>query len=242
MTAQQENDVFRFLRQNRFAFLLAALVLLYFYGTVIHVIAPSLQSAAIRITLGCVMTYLILAGALTVAITDKSPKIVMLLAAPTILLEVLDVWRLEAWTQVLSHSFGMFFVAYIIVRLFKVIFTGDHVTADTIFAALCVYLLAGSFFAFAYSLLELFAPGAFFYSLEPELPRIMRLGGEPAGIEMYFSLVTMSTLGYGDIVPAKPAARSLAAIQAVMGQLYLAVLVARLVGIHVAESTRHKDR
>lgn len=64
----------------------------------------------------------------------------------------------------------------------------------------------------------------------------MRLGAESAGIELYYSLVTMTTLGYGDIVPSSPAARSVATLQAVVGQLYLAVIVARLVGLHVAEA------
>jgi hypothetical protein len=49
--------------------------------------------------------------------------------------------------------------------------------------------------------------------------RIMRLGAEPAGIEFYYSLVTMTTLGYGDIIPVTPASRSLATLQAVVGQL-----------------------
>ena len=66
----------------------------------------------------------------------------------------------------------------------------------------------------------------------------MRLGKEPAGVEFYYSLVTMTTLGYGDIVPVTPAARSLTTLEAVVGQLYLAVLVARLVGLHVADSIR----
>ncbi len=243
MATQKANHLFSFLRENRFAFLLASLVLLYFYGTVIQLIAPSLQSIAIRITLGCVMVYLILAGALTVAITDKSAKIVMLLAIPTMFFEVLDVSYPTSGTQLLSHSFGISFVAYVILRLLKLIFTSKHVSADTIFASVCVYLLAGVFFAFTYSLLELFDPHAFFNSLAADpTAHIMRLGQEPAGLEMYFSLVTMSTLGYGDIVPNSPVARSLTAIQAVMGQLYLAVLVARLVGMHVAESTGMKDK
>ena len=50
----------------------------------------------------------------------------------------------------------------------------------------------------------------------------------------------MTTLGYGDIIPVSPAARSLATLQAMVGQLYLAVLVARLVGLHVAESARNE--
>ncbi len=53
----------------------------------------------------------------------------------------------------------------------------------------------------------------------------------------YYSFVTMTTLGYGDIVPASPVARMCAVLQAVLGQLYLAVLVARLVGLHILHAT-----
>jgi voltage-gated potassium channel Kch len=58
---------------------------------------------------------------------------------------------------------------------------------------------------------------------------------------IYFSLVTLTTLGYGDIVPTAAAARMLAAVEAVVGQLYLAVLVARLVGLHIAQARRNSE-
>jgi len=77
--------------------------------------------------------------------------------------------------------------------------------------------------------------------LDDEHVRIMRLGAEPVGIEFYYSLVTMTTLGYGDIVPTAPTSRSLATLQAVVGQLYLTVIVARLVGLHVAGSIANSD-
>lgn len=54
----------------------------------------------------------------------------------------------------------------------------------------------------------------------------------------YYSYVTLTTLGYGDITPISTPARSLALLEAMMGQLYLAVLIARLVGIHIAQSSR----
>ena len=59
---------------------------------------------------------------------------------------------------------------------------------------------------------------------------------------IYYSFVTLSTLGYGDIVPKVSAARMLAAVEAITGQLYLAVLVARLVGLHISQSTPKVDR
>jgi hypothetical protein len=68
----------------------------------------------------------------------------------------------------------------------------------------------------------------------------MQIGkGEPTAV-LYFSFATLTTLGYGDIVPVSAIARTLATLEAITGQLYLAVLVARLVGLHIAESLEHK--
>lgn len=62
------------------------------------------------------------------------------------------------------------------------------------------------------------------------------------GAEMiYYSFVTLTTLGYGDIVPVSPSARSLATLEALTGQLYLTVLVARLVGLQITHSARRRS-
>jgi hypothetical protein len=105
------------------------------------------------------------------------------------------------------------------------------VTADKIYGALCVYLLIGLTWGFMFLTLEGVQPGSF------------SLGqGQPSGIEtdpatlVYFSFVTLSTVGYGDITPLSPPARSFAFMEAIIGQIYLAVLVARLVGLHIAYS------
>ena len=70
----------------------------------------------------------------------------------------------------------------------------------------------------------------------------MRFGGEHSVNPLYYSFVTLTTLGYGDISPASSMARMLAAIEAVVGQVYLTVLVARLVGLHIAQATNEKTR
>lgn len=241
MTINQENPVVKFLRHNRFAVLLLGLVSLLFYSAIIEAFAKDSHSLVIRIAVGGILAYLIVAATFAVGSTSKSSRTVVMLAIPTIVLEILDVSTLRDDTQILSHGFGMLFLGYVIVQLLGLVFQSRRVTADTIFASLCAYLLLATFWMYAYSLLELFDEGAFFYSMMSDQPRIMRLGAEPAGIELYYSLVTMTTLGFGDIVPVSPAARSLTSLQAVVGQLYLAVLVARLVGLHVAESVRRRD-
>jgi hypothetical protein len=234
MPKQEQNPV-AFLNRNRFALLLIGLVLLFFYGAVVSVFPLAWQSLANRLAVGFLLTFLVVAA--TLAVDNKSSHIALLLGIPAVLTETLDLWLLRDDTQILSHLFGMLFVGYVISRLFKYIFIGRRVTTNTIFASLCVYLLLATFWTYAYSLLDLIDPPAFSSALIDETPeRIMRLGAEPAGIEFYYSLVTMTTLGYGDIIPITPASRSLATLQAVVGQLYLTVIVARLVGLHVTES------
>jgi hypothetical protein len=98
-----------------------------------------------------------------------------------------------------------------------------RVDADHLFAALDTYLLIGLIFAVGYSLLDQAWPGSFGSPLGTDV-------GLPRAV--YFSFVTLATLGYGDVVPVSDMARGLAVLEAVTGQLYLAVLVARLVSLY----------
>ena len=97
------------------------------------------------------------------------------------------------------------------------------VDAERILAALDAYLLAGLLFAVAYWTLDRLWPASFRGTMPGnfDLPRAI-----------YFSFVTIATLGYGDVVPASEPARGLAFVEGVSGQMYLAVLVARLVSLY----------
>jgi Ion channel len=97
------------------------------------------------------------------------------------------------------------------------------VDGERILAALDVYLLAGLAFAVGYWVLDQTWPASFGLASGRHLDL-------PGAI--YFSFVTIATLGYGDIVPVSEAARGLAILEAVGGQMYLAVLVARLVTLY----------
>lgn len=99
-----------------------------------------------------------------------------------------------------------------------------RVDAERVCAALCVYLLAGIAFGGFFAAIEALAPGSL-------------AGAGPIDLDaaVYFSFVTLATLGYGDIAPAASATRALAVLEAVFGQLYLAVLIARLVSLYARE-------
>jgi hypothetical protein len=99
-----------------------------------------------------------------------------------------------------------------------------RVDAERICAALCVYLLAGIGFGGVFAALETLDPGS-----------LVGAGSIDLDEAAYFSFVTLATLGYGDITPATSATRALAVLEAVFGQLYLAVLIARLVSLYARE-------
>jgi hypothetical protein len=124
------------------------------------------------------------------------------------------------------------FICFVILRRIS---KHPVVTSATVSASLVVYLSLGVIWAQAYRLVEYFYPGSF-----TGLP-----GTGAVDVQrdlFYYSYVTLTTLGYGDISPVSPEARSLAITQAVVGQLYLVVLVAGLVGMHLAQRQGGPDR
>jgi hypothetical protein len=118
----------------------------------------------------------------------------------------------------------MLFLALAIMALTRTVFSAKKVTGETIKGGISVYLLIGMLWAFAYQFLTLQDPGALASSR----------GEVGAGHMQYYSFVTLTTLGYGDITPVSWLARNLAVLEAIVGQIFLTVLIARLVGLHTS--------
>jgi voltage-gated potassium channel len=119
--------------------------------------------------------------------------------------------------------------------IFTFIFQSHRVTLDTIFAAVVAYLFIAFTYAQLYRLIWFWQPGSFLFpSREAASFPVFESD------MLYFSLVTIATLGYGDIVPQTPVPRMLAVVEAVMGQFYVAILVAWLVGMFISHSLQSK--
>lgn len=189
------------------------------------VLAPVLQEYHQR--RGAVeLLYLMILGA--AAFTLDGPRSRIWAFAAVALTAVLRILGRSSDLPVAAEIAAALFVGLAIltgVNSLRFALTGQNVTSERIGAALSTYLLAGQVFGVCYWQVEQLHTGSF------------AMGGAvpPAGAldlptSVYFSFVTLATLGYGDIVPVGPTARGLAVTEAILGQLYLAVLVARLVG------------
>lgn len=191
-------------------------------------------------TLMAVLYVAMLLSAVWAVCRTRGPVIIAgLLAAPAIVLQVLHVVLVNRGIDIAMQLFAIAFVAYVIVAIFRILFSDQPVTYNTIAASLCGYLLLGFLWSAVYQVLEITEPGSF--SLPGAEDPTAESPADFSRYALYYSLVTMTTLGYGDIAPRTPPARAFAAVQAVMGQIYLAVLVARLVGLHIVHA-RQKDR
>jgi hypothetical protein len=123
------------------------------------------------------------------------------------------------------------------IAILSTIMKSKKVTTDTIYASICVYLLLVIIWTMLFSAIEIIEPGSFLSGGAP----VVDFHGDSVKRNVfanliYYSFVTLTTLGYGDITPVSPYARALSSLEAVIGQLYIAVLIAGLVGMHIGQS------
>jgi hypothetical protein len=132
--------------------------------------------------------------------------------------------------------FCLFFLYVAIVMLGKVIFN-NIITANIIYGSACIYIIFGFIWAFLYSLVEYQHPGSFRFPDSGNLS-VSQSYEQSLFDCFYFSFVTLTTLGYGDITPISKVAKMLVMLEGLIGQLYITMLVARLVGLYTARESQ----
>jgi ion channel len=142
------------------------------------------------------------------------------------------------WLVIISHGSLVIVIVFFVVAILSYVLGSGRVTWDKIYGAICAYLLLGYAWPFAYSLIEELQPGSFVSTMSTMpadlVGRVMQL--------RYFSFVTLATVGYGDIVPHTPAARTMALLEAMLGQFYLVALIGRLIGLHIVHGGDPRSR
>jgi Ion channel len=178
-------------------------------------------------------------GSFSILISVYAAKIHRGLLIFAIVLAIPAVFERAVLPKVNAHSFSIFNIALtlvfdvvIVVVIFRHVLAHKQPTSETIFGALCVYLLVGFTFATVYGILAAFQPNAFY--LDPRT----NLHNVPDRFDfIYYSFGTMTSLGAAGVTPVSPQARSFSILEAILGVLYLAVLIAGLLGAY-----RHNSR
>ena len=205
-------------RRNRFLLLLASLVLLL-------LLSPLLEGdRAGNQMLTLLFSLVLLAAVLAARGRRWTLAVALLLALPWLYLSWLHpLWRADA-SDIAANLLIIGLGLFVLGLLLKSVLAAGRVGADTLCGAVAAYLLIAVVWALSYGVIEALVPGSFGVA--------ERDVGTLWNRMLYFSLVTLSTLGYGDITPGTPVAQVWSALEAVCGTLYLAVLIARLVAVY----------
>jgi Ion channel len=178
---------------------------------------------------GIAMTFLFVAGVVAMAGRGLVTGVVAVAALASLVVRWLSLTSPSRDLEVLDIVLAMVALALLTAVLLRHVFREGPITADRIRGAVAVYLLIGLLWCLAYQLLDYIVPGSFHLVESGVLIR-----GRISHRLAYFSFVTLTTVGYGDITPVHPIARALATAEALVGQLYPAILIGRLVSLQIS--------
>jgi voltage-gated potassium channel Kch len=210
-----------FERLPRFGFLLGAMIAEFTLGPFLVMGTNSL--GVLRVLGG-----LVLLAALSVA-GERWLAVVLFVIALSA--HVVASFSPRADLAAASEAARLVFLCYVAATLVRRVMRDRVVSLDAVAGAACAYMLLGGIWGELFSLVERWRPGSFL--IPPSW--VVGPGRDMRSALMYFSFATLTTLGYGDIHPADPATGSLCAAEALVGQLYLAIMIARMVGLHTSQ-------
>lgn len=150
----------------------------------------------------------------------KKAIVILFIAAPFVIIDGLHFFSTSQLSLTIELGLAIFLYFYIVFLMVKHLLSIRVVTADMIYCAISTYLLIGIGWAGIYNLVEIISPGSF--------------SGKVDADTIYFSFVTLTTLGFGDILPLSVLAKRLVIFEATMGSIYMAVIVAMIVGRYMS--------
>jgi voltage-gated potassium channel len=129
--------------------------------------------------------------------------------------------------ETMNNTLWIMVTFYVGLMIFQDIMKAKRISSNEIYGAISVYLLIGVFFGMIYQIVLVFDPHAFNFN-----PTNFKNLTPSDGDIFYYSLITLSTVGYGDVSPVAPIARSISMIEAILGVMYMATMIARFVAGH----------
>ncbi|MDQ3481748.1 MAG: potassium channel family protein [Actinomycetota bacterium] len=189
---------------------------------------PFMESTRAGRALFSVFGIIVLALAvLAVRRTPSFTWVSILLATPALVLLVAQVFSSATWLSAWSAAFEAPLYFYAAIALIRYMFADQIVTTDELWAIGATFTLVAWGFAYVYVVVQALSPGSFIAAVDADETRTW--------VELlYLSFTTLSSTGLSDVVPIKPFARSVVMIEQVVGLLYVAMVVARVVGLTFA--------
>ena len=183
------------------------------------------------------MTLVLVMGVLAVGRSRRTLVWAVVLVLPA----VAGKWVNHYWPELAPVELflvaGLVFLVFLIWQFLHFILRAARVGSEVMCAGISIYLLLGLLWMFAYLLVAGAVPDAFAFNAGPAASHSMN--GVTA---FYFSFVTLTTVGYGDVTPVSNGARVLAVMEAMTGTLYVAVLITRLVALYTSERLRSGEQ
>lgn len=190
------------------------------------------QGSLERTLLSLALLLTLLFCVLVISHSKKLMMFAILLATPLIIQNLQSMLgRVVEINPIVGSLGGVAFIALIITVMLHDMFVSKKIDEALIVGSISLYFLLGLMWGFVYFAVEQIFPGSFYFDTIPAIEMENR-----TEIFIYYSMVTLTTLGYGDITPLLPQARAMSTMEAAMGQIYLTVLVARFVGKHISQS------
>jgi hypothetical protein len=200
--------------------LLIVLALLFFFFPFVE------EVKAGDLIVSILLSLVLLCAVLAVSDRKGVLLIALVLAIPAIAGRWINHFRPDLVPPAVFLITGLVLVAFVVVNLLRFVWRAPSVNVEVLCASISAYLMLGLMWTMAYWLVDQLTPGAFAFNTNAGR---QSMNGFNA---FYFSFVTLSTVGYGDITPVSKVARMLAAMEAMTGLLYVAVLIARLVALY----------
>src|SRR5262249_26127947 len=173
------------------------------------------------------LSLVLLSGVLAVADSKRVLIVALILAIPAVGARWINHFRPDLVHPAVFLVGGFLLIAFVVARLLRFILRATSVTIEVLCASISAYLMLGLTWTILYWLVDRLTPGgAFSFNTSSGTHSMNGFTG------FYFSFITLSTVGYGDITPVSRIARWLAAMEAMTGLLYVAVLIARLVSLY----------
>lgn len=206
---------------------LGALILLLF-------VSPFVDELKYGQTIDSVLITLVLvSGVLAVGRSHRTLWLAAALMLPSVAAKWITHFRPDLLPEAVHNAAALVFIIFVEFQLLHFILRAPRVNSEVLCAGISGYLLLGVLWMSAFLLVSRLNPAAFAFNIGP-----MSTHGLTEFDAYYFSFITLSTVGYGDITPLSNGARTLAMTEAMAGTIYIAVLISRLVALYSSQKPR----